>query len=503
MKVLHRLSAIYIVGLVLFVIIILVAVFSFTDIYRSSEKIVLFTEDMAKGSTELDPSEPVKLGMSLAEIKSIRTRAYGFFSAALLLASTGFILVVYIYKKNIVEPLRLIGSAAKKMSEGQFEEVHLTEGTELGILADSFNFMGRSLKDKINELEDTVHEKQGVVRTLSILNELNGSIIFKLNVDEVVETICMFSANLLKAETTVMLLVDKLSREVTHFFSSQPEAHEDIISVSNNVLKDIVGRGMPIKLSSSSDSQKFQAMVGNENSSIQNFLAVPIIIKGDILGVLIFLNKINSDKFSMNDEDTALIVAFQGAIAIEKTLFHEEIVQLAKTDGLTGLNNHRTFHETLNEELKRARRLEKYLSLLLIDMDYFKNFNDTHGHLEGDSALKALSEILNRNIRQIDFAARYGGEEFAIILPEASYEGAVRVAERIRSETSTHAFNVKGTIERLTVSIGIAVFPDDAIDREGLIKSADDALYMAKRIGRNRVVTFQQYKSAALETDKK
>lgn len=502
MKILRRLSAIYIVGFVLFVIIILVAVFSFTDIYRSSEKIVVFTKHMARGDADLDPFEPVKLGVSLAEIKSIMTRSYVFFAAALLLASAGFILAIYIYKKNIVDPLQRLGFAAKKMSEGQFEEVYLTEGTELDELAHSFNSMGKKLKEKITELENTVDEKQGVVRTLSILNELNGSIIFKLNVDEVVETVCQFSASLLKAETTVMLLVDKLSREATHFYSSQQETGEDVISVANNVLKDIIGRGMPVKLSALSDSQQFMGIVENKNSSIKNLLAVPIIIKGDILGVLIFLNKIDNEMFSPKDEDAALIVSFQGAIAIEKTLFHEEIVQLAKTDGLTGLNNHRTFHETLHNELKRARRLEKQLSLMLIDVDYFKNFNDTYGHQEGDAALKSLSGILNRNIRQIDFAARYGGEEFAIILSEVSYEGAVRVAERIRSETSTYAFNVKGTIDRLTVSIGIAVFPDDAIDRERLIKASDDALYMAKKMGRNRVVTFQQYESAALETDK-
>jgi diguanylate cyclase (GGDEF)-like protein len=98
-------------------------------------------------------------------------------------------------------------------------------------------------------------------------------------------------------------------------------------------------------------------------------------------------------------------------------------------------------------------------------------------------------------VRSIDSTARYGGEEFTIILPETLYEGGIRVAEKIRSEIDMHSFNIEDRRDRLTVSIGIAVFPNDAIDKEGLIKAADDALYMAKRMGRNRVVTFQQYKA--------
>lgn len=199
----------------------------------------------------------------------------------------------------------------------------------------------------------------------------------------------------------------------------------------------------------------------------------------------------------MKDEDRALTASFQGAIAIEKSLFHEEIVQLAKTDGLTGLKNHRTFHEELDEEIQRAKRFNKHFALLLIDIDYFKGFNDTYGHQEGDAALKWLSGVLRRNVRSIDSTARYGGEEFTIILPEASYDGGSKVAEKIRREISKHSFNIRGRMGRFTVSIGISMFPDDAIDKEGLIKAADNALYMAKRMGRNRVVTYQQYKAEA------
>ena len=122
---------------------------------------------------------------------------------------------------------------------------------------------------------------------------------------------------------------------------------------------------------------------------------------------------------------------------LRKAVLHEKTVELAKTDGLTGLNNHRTFHETLEEEIQRQRRFDRNLSLLLIDIDYFKKFNDTYGHQEGDSALKELAGILSQNLRSIDSAARYGGEEFTIILPETLLEGALNTAKRISNEVKS------------------------------------------------------------------
>lgn len=495
MRILRRLTSIYIIGLGFLAIIILVAFFSFHDIFISTEKILELTETLAIRQSGSSPSESDKLNQFIGEIRYIQIRAYIFFTIALLFASAGMLYLVYIYRRNIVEPLRNITSATRKMMEGQFEKLAVMEGTEIGTLAENFNSMRQTVKEKIGELEETVHEKQKVVRTLTILNELNSSIIFKLNVEEVLETIVSFSTILVRSKMSAILLVDKVSREVTHFASSLHRDHSNIVNVSNNVIHEVINDGMPIRLSAFSEGKRFTEMVEDTNTILKNFLAVPIIVKGDILGALIFFNKTDADEFSMEDEDMGLMASFQGAIAIEKSLFHEEIVQLAKTDGLTGLNNHRTFHEELDTEIKRAKRFSKYLTLLLIDIDYFKGFNDNYGHQEGDSALKWLSGIFRQNVRSIDSTARYGGEEFTIILPETLYDGGIRVAEKIRSEIDMHSFNIEDRRDRLTVSIGIAVFPNDAIDKEGLIKAADDALYMAKRMGRNRVVTFQQYKA--------
>jgi diguanylate cyclase (GGDEF)-like protein/excisionase family DNA binding protein len=159
----------------------------------------------------------------------------------------------------------------------------------------------------------------------------------------------------------------------------------------------------------------------------------------------------------------------------------------AITDGLTGLYNHRYLHERLEEELKRARRRKSTLALLFLDCDHFKIYNDTYGHKAGDAALARIARIIESGSRRIDLAARYGGEEFVLVLVDTDTAGALLVAERIRAEVE--ASGAKGGAP-LTVSIGVAGYPQDAGARDELLDKADWAMYAAKRAGRNRVLGF-------------
>ncbi|MBI3593150.1 MAG: diguanylate cyclase [Nitrospirae bacterium] len=157
--------------------------------------------------------------------------------------------------------------------------------------------------------------------------------------------------------------------------------------------------------------------------------------------------------------------------------------------GLTGLFNYRYFFETLGNEIERARRYKTDLSLLMLDIDHFKHYNDMHGHPRGNDALKRVACMLGDNIRRIDIPCRYGGEEFAVILPSVDKKGALIAAEKIRSSIESHPFPFRESQPKgiFTVSIGVATYPDDAKGVEELIKKADDALYRAKSTGRNRV----------------
>lgn len=166
------------------------------------------------------------------------------------------------------------------------------------------------------------------------------------------------------------------------------------------------------------------------------------------------------------------------------------LAQLAVTDGLTGLYNHRHLHERLALEIERSARNGLPLSLLMIDVDHFKAYNDRHGHPAGDELLRQLARIMMDGRRANDFVARYGGEEFAIVLVDTSKLTAAQVAERLCERVSEYhfAFREDQPDGRVSVSLGVSSFPDDATGPEELVRMADDALYRAKRLGRNRVI---------------
>jgi len=169
----------------------------------------------------------------------------------------------------------------------------------------------------------------------------------------------------------------------------------------------------------------------------------------------------------------------------------EALQELANRDGLTGLYNHRYFHEQLSKDLLRARRYHESLSCILLDIDHFKKFNDTHGHQTGDVVLSTLGQVIKDSIRDSDFAARYGGEEFALVLYHTDGSGAYDVAERLRQMVEDCEVHDKGNVLHVTISVGVATFPHEAIDdSKELIECADKALYRAKENGRNRVEAY-------------
>ena len=168
----------------------------------------------------------------------------------------------------------------------------------------------------------------------------------------------------------------------------------------------------------------------------------------------------------------------------------EKLRELAITDGLTHLNNYRYFREYLTKELLRAERHKSYVSLIMLDIDFFKNYNDTHGHLAGDDVLRSLASLLQENIRSIDFAARYGGEEFVIVLSQTDAPSAFFVAEKLRVLIEDHPFpkQEQQPDGNLTVSMGISTFPKDGKKVEKLVDIADQRLYKAKKSGRNKII---------------
>jgi diguanylate cyclase (GGDEF)-like protein len=175
----------------------------------------------------------------------------------------------------------------------------------------------------------------------------------------------------------------------------------------------------------------------------------------------------------------------------ESALTYSQLAQMAFQDQLSGLANFRYFTTRFNEEIKRAERYKQLLSLLMVDLDHFKKFNDTHGHQAGNKALEHVAAILKAGVRETDFVARYGGEEFAVILPQTAKHDAQALGEELRRRIEKSPVDIPdaGAIA-LSASLGVATFPRDARSAEALIAGADEALYASKKAGRNRISTF-------------
>ncbi len=182
----------------------------------------------------------------------------------------------------------------------------------------------------------------------------------------------------------------------------------------------------------------------------------------------------------------------QQQLSVAKTRLeeaNEKLRRFASTDGLTGLYNHRYFKVTWRRELTRARRYGEELSVMLLDIDHFKGLNDEHGHPEADVILRELGQVLLRSVRSVDLVARYGGDEFVVSLPRTGKQPALMLAERLRGWVEGHDFPFAGTLPggRVTVSIGVAGYPDDGDTASVILSRADRALYRAKDLGRNSV----------------
>ena len=218
-------------------------------------------------------------------------------------------------------------------------------------------------------------------------------------------------------------------------------------------------------------------------------IASPLLHEGTVLGVII-LGKEGAQAFDVNDLRLLEIVSAQMAIALDRCRLYERLRLQALTDGLTGLSNRRYLMDRLNEEQSRARRSGHPVSALMLDVDDFKRFNDTHGHDCGDDVLREMADLLRRELRTEDIVARHGGEEFSIVLPEVSLEGAAIVAERIRSLIASRRVVPELETGAVRVSIGAAEIQHGE-SGTGLISRADMAMYKAKRAGGNGVCVVQ------------
>lgn len=223
-----------------------------------------------------------------------------------------------------------------------------------------------------------------------------------------------------------------------------------------------------------------------DSSDFSNPAVLPLEIDKKPIGYLV------AEDIREEDRNKFFILSQQVSLGLKRALLYQQVQELAITDSLTAVFSRRYFLERFKEEIARSKKLKYIFSFLMVDIDYFKNYNDRFGHLVGDVILKEAARMVKENIRQIDLLGKYGGDEFCVILNETDKVQAEFVAERIRKTISGNPIRAYDEDLKITVSIGIAVFPGDSSTPSALIEKADQALYQAKQSGRNKVYTYRK-----------
>lgn len=264
------------------------------------------------------------------------------------------------------------------------------------------------------------------------------------------------------------------------------------------LVSQAIKRGCPLPENTALNPQQILFDPSIPTIELTGAKVFPLISGNRVLGTLV-VGDTSSNFLSGDAQRMTGVIADHAALALAQANLNEKIERMATTDGLTGLVNHRYFQIKLEEAFHRAQRYRKQVSLLILDIDHFKTINDTRGHPFGDRVLRTLAEMLFQMSRQTDVVARYGGEEFAIIMEETGPEGAALAAERIREKVANHAFeSIEGAL-RCSVSIGVASCPEHTRDKTSILALADQALYRAKNIGRNRVVVYGEGNSSGAD----
>jgi diguanylate cyclase (GGDEF)-like protein len=405
-----------------------------------------------------------------------------------------------IVSSDIVEKKLEVGYL-KKDTVSSLVTVPVMDGNfPLGVLAaDSSRFHAFSSADsdiiqmftnqvvKILQRERVYPQIYRSYTTLKVLNEESSRLLSSLNIDVIVQSLVDGAYRISPA--TILFFISKGNEfEILHHRELPPLAKKDF-SIKRTLLDMVVKNKEPFYLS---DVRNYRSpIMPFKIDNIGSVFILPMIYEKDLLGILTILSE-ETNALNPYQIELLKILGNQASISMANAKFHAEIEKLAITDGLTGLFNHRHFQERLSQEFKRMERFPEPMSLLIIDIDYFKKINDSYGHPVGDSVLKKVTDIIRKTIRNIDVASRYGGEEFAVILIGTDARGAKKMAERLRKAVMNMKFSADTKTFSVTISIGISTYPDSITGKEELIERADKALYHAKDKGRNCCVLWSE-----------
>jgi diguanylate cyclase (GGDEF)-like protein len=320
-------------------------------------------------------------------------------------------------------------------------------------------FLAKRLNRKADELDRLLIEKDGLLKD-------------KLRLDA--------ENNALNKEFSQILELYELTKDICKSLDE-----EKVFNIFRQNLKKHIGGGDCRYIKDSADLIKYKDYTILPLASPEN--QPMALASGSQTTALQPVGYLAFDGILDQDKDKLSILAQQFLIGLRRAIFYQKVSQLSITDTLTQVYSRRYFLERFQEELRRCVNNKLRLSFLMTDIDNFKHYNDRYGHLVGDGILRQVSKIIRDTIRQIDFIGRYGGEELSIVLAETDREQANFAAERIRQAIASAVIKVYDEELKVTISIGVSTFPDNAACVRDLIEMADQALYLAKETGKNKV----------------
>ena len=447
------------------------------------------------------PGQPLPLAVSVPEDDP--RGLYALMTMGVLAVAAGAVLVARWLARSTTRPLAELARAADRVAGGELDtRVPLTRDDELGRLAGAFNRMTRELQAYVQALTASRDQLRG---HLAILGDTLSS---THDLHRILQVILRTALSATGARGGVVLLIDPKDGRLVARCTIGLTGRWAVPETELTGLRVPVGRGVLGAVAATGKPRRGVCGLGGEaldEPACRTYVAVPICPPPDPdqsdltptpLGVLALYDRLGSDEFDDNDLATLGTFAGQAGVAVHNVRMHEEAQRLSLTDPLTGLWNYRCLRDSLRREVERANRFGRMLTVLVLDLDHFKEVNDTYGHAAGDAVLGEFARRLRIGLREVDAAFRQGGEEFVVLLPETDAYGGIIVAERLGAAIRDIPVPIDArrvdaatgrAVDRIpvSVSIGIAVYPEHGADAKQVLEAADDALYAAKHAGRD------------------
>ncbi|MCD4814316.1 diguanylate cyclase [bacterium] len=412
--------------------------------------------------------------------------------------------VPIVFSEQLLGVLLAVGAKKNELFTHTEKELLLMYSQQIAVtfknvmLYQEQSHVTRELEEKNQMLElqaDLILRKSA---QMTVLNEVTQKVNSSLELKEVLALLTRHAVDSIGVNRCIVWLFDDM--KVTLDAVAASGLKEELLekmrlpldSIRDTAFFKTLAALTPQQIGADQEKIFFSEVLG-DMLTVKTMLIVPLVFKEEAIGVLAVDDTREIHDF-LDDEITLIsAVANQTVMAIENARLYQKVKEQAITDALTGVYNHRFFQIRFTDEYAHSKRYGNDFSLIILDIDHFKHYNDTYGHVAGDLALKEIAALTGSSVRENDVVARYGGEEFAIILPMTNMEGALIVAERIRNSILECRFlgDLKVPQVSITVSMGISSYSEKLENREMMFKNADKALYTAKEKGRNQTICFQ------------